>query len=134
MLEKALFITKLFLDGWEKSLSEDVLVPFFIQGCVLKIVSEPTRLAEKQPHTWSQDALHCWHDTGLMVALTLSSPDKLFPDAPNNRKEDSSEKMTLPQSSAVQSLYLLQNIRLSLMFFLETSVFFAALLDTSPST
>ena len=26
MLEKALFITKLFLDGWEKLLSEDVLV------------------------------------------------------------------------------------------------------------
>ncbi|CAB1459127.1 unnamed protein product [Pleuronectes platessa] len=25
MLEKALFVTKLFLDGWEKLLSEDVL-------------------------------------------------------------------------------------------------------------
>jgi hypothetical protein len=35
MLEKALFITNLFLDGWEKLLSEDVLVPFFILGCVL---------------------------------------------------------------------------------------------------
>jgi hypothetical protein len=51
MLEKALFVSKLFLDGWEKLLSEDVLVPFFIDGCVL--VSEPTPLAEKQPHTWS---------------------------------------------------------------------------------
>ena len=52
MLEKALFVTKLFLDGWEKLLSEDVLVPFFIHGCVLRqIVSEPTPLAEKQPHT-----------------------------------------------------------------------------------
>ena len=40
--------------------------------------------------------------------------------------------MTLPQSSAVQSLYLLQNISLSLMFFLESSGFFAALLDTRP--
>uniref|UniRef100_A0A674B2E0 Pre-mRNA-processing factor 40 homolog A n=1 Tax=Salmo trutta TaxID=8032 RepID=A0A674B2E0_SALTR len=56
-----------------------------------------------------------------------------FPDAPNNRKGDSLEKMTLPQSSAVQSLYLLQNISLSLMFFLERSGFFAAL-DTRPSS
>ena len=56
MLEKALFVTKLFLDGWEKLLSEDVLVPFFIDGCVL--VSEPTPLAESNPtHEWSQDAL-----------------------------------------------------------------------------
>uniref|UniRef100_A0A8C7W2K2 RNA binding motif protein 39b n=1 Tax=Oncorhynchus mykiss TaxID=8022 RepID=A0A8C7W2K2_ONCMY len=42
--------------------------------------------------------------------------------------------MTLPQSSAVQSLYLLQNISLSLMFFLERSGFFAPLLDTRPSS
>ena len=28
MLEKALFVSKLFLDGWEKLLSEEVLVPF----------------------------------------------------------------------------------------------------------
>ena len=46
-------------------------------------------------------------------------------------KGDSSEKMTLPQPSAVQSI--LQNISLSLMFFLERSGFFAALLDTRPS-
>ena len=26
--------------------------------------------------------LYCWHDTGLMVALTLSSPDKLFSRCP----------------------------------------------------
>ena len=52
MLEKALFVTKLFLDGWEKLLSGDVLVPVFIHVCVLRqIVSEPTPLAEKQPHT-----------------------------------------------------------------------------------
>uniref|UniRef100_A0A8C7MSR4 RNA binding motif protein 39b n=1 Tax=Oncorhynchus kisutch TaxID=8019 RepID=A0A8C7MSR4_ONCKI len=42
--------------------------------------------------------------------------------------------MTLPQSSAVQSLYLLQNISLSLMFFLERSGFFAPHLDTRPSS
>ena len=40
MLEKALSVTKLFLDGWEKLLSEDVLVPFFINGCVLGKNSE----------------------------------------------------------------------------------------------
>ena len=28
--------TKLFLDGWEKLHSEDVLVPFFIHGCLLR--------------------------------------------------------------------------------------------------
>lgn len=27
MLEKALFVTKLFLDSWEKLLLEDVLIP-----------------------------------------------------------------------------------------------------------
>ncbi|PIO12234.1 hypothetical protein AB205_0114930 [Aquarana catesbeiana] len=36
MLEKALFLTKLSLDGWEKLLSKDVFVPFFIHGCVLR--------------------------------------------------------------------------------------------------
>ena len=36
MLEKALFVSKLFLDGWEKLLLEDVLVPFFNHGCVLR--------------------------------------------------------------------------------------------------
>jgi NADH:ubiquinone oxidoreductase subunit H len=52
MLEMALFITKLFLDGWEKLFSEDVLVPFIFMAMALgKIVSEPTPLAEKQPHT-----------------------------------------------------------------------------------
>jgi hypothetical protein len=78
--------------------------------------------------------LYCWHDTGLAVELTLSSPDKLFSGCPTNCKGDSLEKMTLPQSSAVQSLYLLQNISLSLMFFLERSGFFAALIDTRPSS
>ena len=33
MLEKVLFVTKLFLDGWENLLSEDVLVSFFIHDC-----------------------------------------------------------------------------------------------------
>ena len=36
MLEKALFVSKPFLDGWEKLLSEDVLVPFFVHGCVVR--------------------------------------------------------------------------------------------------
>ena len=50
MLEEALFVTKLFLDGWEQLLSEDVLVPF-MAVFLGKIVSEPTPLAEKQPQT-----------------------------------------------------------------------------------
>ena len=46
-----------------------------------KIESEPTPLAEKQPMNGLR-MLYCWHDTGLMVALTLSSPDKLFSGCP----------------------------------------------------
>ncbi|CDQ69496.1 unnamed protein product [Oncorhynchus mykiss] len=48
MLAKALLVTELFLDGWEKLLLEDVLFMAVFLG---KIVSEPTPLAEKQPHT-----------------------------------------------------------------------------------
>ena len=52
MLEKALYVTKLFLDGWEKLLSgmcwHHSLYMAVFTG---KIVSEPTPLAEKQPHT-----------------------------------------------------------------------------------
>lgn len=46
-----------------------------------------------------------------------------------------SEKMTLPQSSAAQSLHLLQKTSLLFycMFLLERSSLFAALLDTRPS-
>jgi hypothetical protein len=51
MLEKALFFTELFLEGWEKLHSEYVLVPFFMAVFLGKIVSETTPLAEKQPHT-----------------------------------------------------------------------------------
>ena len=40
MLEKALFVTKLFLDGLEKLLSEDGAVPFFIHGCGLRQICE----------------------------------------------------------------------------------------------
>ena len=35
MLEKALFVTKLFLDGWEKLLSDDVLVPSLFMAVFL---------------------------------------------------------------------------------------------------
>lgn len=51
-----------------------------------------------------------------MVALTLSTLKMLFfPDAANNWKVESLEKITLHQSSAVHSLYLLKNINLFLM-------------------
>ena len=52
MLEKALFVTKLFLGGWEKLLPEDVwYLSLFMAVFLGKIVSDPTPLAEKQPHT-----------------------------------------------------------------------------------
>lgn len=56
--------------GW---LGEVIFIPFFIQGWVLdKIVREAT------PHMNVLRMLQCWHDTGLMVALTYFSQDKLF--------------------------------------------------------
>ena len=52
MLENALFVTKLFLDGWEKLLSGMCWYHSLFMAVFLgKIVSEPTPLAEKQPHT-----------------------------------------------------------------------------------
>ena len=47
MLEKTLFVTKLFLDGWEKCWYHSLFMDVFLG----KIVSEPTPLAEKHPHT-----------------------------------------------------------------------------------
>ena len=84
MLEKALFVTKLFQDGWEKLLSGDVLLPFFIRGCVLRKNCEWAHSLgwEATPHMNGLRMLYCWHDTGLMVALTLSSVDKLFSGCP----------------------------------------------------
>lgn len=61
----------------------------------------------------------------------LSSPGQAFFRC-RHTKGDSSVKMTLPPSSAVQSLYLLQNFCLSLMFFLDKGGFFAALTDARP--
>lgn len=46
------------------SLSEDILVPVFIHGCLL---SEPSPLDEKQPHMTGLNMLYCWLETGLMV-------------------------------------------------------------------
>ena len=95
MLEKALFVTILFLDGWEKLLSEDVLVPFFIY----KIVSEPTPLAEKQPHTCM--VLECFTVDRTDGSAHLVFSGQAFFRMPQTIGK---EKMTLPQSSAVQSL------------------------------
>lgn len=90
-------------------------------------------MTKKQPYTqnglWM---LHSWHKTGngYGSAHLIFSEQAFFQMPPNNWK-DSSEKMTLPQSSA---FHLLQNISLSLMFLLERSGFFVALLDTTPSS
>lgn len=37
---------------------------------------------EATPHMNGLRMLHCWHDTGLMVTLTFSSPDKLLSRCP----------------------------------------------------
>lgn len=69
--------TKLFLDGWEKLLLEDVFEPFFIYGCVLR------QNCKKSPLPWlrsnpTHEFLGCY-----TVGMThhLSSPDRLFLDA-----------------------------------------------------
>ena len=53
MLEKALVVTKLYLVGWEKLLSGGCVWYHSLFTAVFlgNIVSEPTPLAEKQPHT-----------------------------------------------------------------------------------
>ena len=112
------------------------LIPFFIHGCVLRQNCEWAHSLgwETTPHMNSLRMLYCWHDTGLMVALTLSYPDKLFFRLPHTIGKRIHQRKWLSQFSAVQSLYPLQNISLSLMFFLERSGFFAAILDTRPSS
>lgn len=93
---------------WKKLLLEAVLVPFFIHGCVYGQNCEWAHSLgwEATPHMNGLRMLCCWPDTGLMVALTFSSPDKTFSRCPN-RKQASSENMTLPQSSGVHSPYFL---------------------------
>lgn len=67
-----------------------------------KLVSEPTPLAEKQPHT-------CMVSGCFTVDMTqadgsthlLFSGQAFFSGAPNNQKGCSSEKMTLNQSSPI---------------------------------
>ena len=102
-----------------------ILVPYFISW----LCSWPTPFAEKWPHTWSLEALL------LERHRTDGSVHLFFSAFLCNHKGDSSEKMTLPQSSAVQSLHLLQDICQSLifLFLLVRNGFFSALLDTRPS-
>lgn len=57
---------------------------------VWQIVSQPIPLAEKQPHKRRQ---------GVLLRTSV------LPDAPNNWRGHSSEKMTFPQSSAVPVEY-----------------------------
>lgn len=99
----------------EQAALEDALVPFWIHDSVLK------QNCEKQDHMNGLRTLYYWHDTGLMIALFQMQG-----------QGDQSEKITLPQSSAHQSIYLLQNISLFLMFFLVSSDFSIGLLDTRP--
>ncbi|MEQ2293171.1 hypothetical protein AMECASPLE_030521 [Ameca splendens] len=65
--------------------------------------------------------LHIWHHTGLMVALTFSSPDV-------HQNEESYEKITLSQSFSDHPWTFCRISSLSLVVFLDRSVFFTALL------
>lgn len=98
-LEEALFVTKLFLDGWEKLLSEDVFIYHFLFIAVfLGIIMRERTPLSKWPtaHINGLRMLYSWHDTGLMLMLTCSFLDKVFLEVPNNRKGCSLEEITLP--------------------------------------
>lgn len=87
--------------------------------------SEPTSQDEKQTHTWMVSGcfgvafpMHRWWSGSPVFAQT-----GFFSDASNNRTGDLSKKMTLPQSSAAKSLYLLQNISPSFVFFFVAALY-----------
>lgn len=93
---------------------------FFLAVILSNTVSE--RASPLSTHEWSEDvSLLAWHRTDASADLFFFGP-----------AFSGKEKTTWPQSSAVQSLVLLQNISLWLIFFLEKSGFFAALLDNQP--
>ena len=73
MLENARIITKLLLDRWKKSLLQDILVSFFIHGSVFGQNYERAHSLgwKATPHMDGLRMLHCWHNTGLMVAFTF---------------------------------------------------------------
>lgn len=77
-----------------------------------------------QPYTWMVS--ECFTVGTTRGVFTFSCPDSRF-FRWNSWKGSSSENLTLHQS-----MYLLQNFNLSLMFFLEISGLFAAIIDTKP--
>lgn len=112
--------------GWEMLRSEEVLVPFFINGCVLSLGWEATS------HMNGLRMLYCWHDTGLMVAPTFSSPDKLFSGClKQSERGFIREKDFTPVLSSPNPCIFYKTC-LSLLFFQERTGFFASLLDTRP--
>ena len=84
---------------------------------------------ESGPHDALTPGPHTAKNDGPLLAQIRIARAGNRLNAPNTRKGASPEKMTLPKSSAVQSLYFLQNISLSIMLFLVKSAFFVALLD-----
>ena len=114
MLEKALFIIKLFLD--EKLLSEDVLVPFFIHGCVLRQNCEWAHSLgwEATPHMNGLRMLYCWHDTGLIVCTHLFFSGQAFFWMPQIIGKGIHQRKWLypsPQQSNPCTFLLLQNMQ-----------------------
>lgn len=61
--------------------------------------------------------LYCWHDTGLMIVLTVSSRDNHFYRCPKESEGGFIKENNFSQPSAVQSLHFLQNVSLSLRVF-----------------
>lgn len=66
--------------SWKKLLWEDVLVPFFIHGCVFWQNCEGSHFLgwKAAPHTNGIRMLYCWLEAGLMVVLAFSYLDNPF--------------------------------------------------------
>lgn len=100
-----------------------LILKVFLLICFSRVCS---KLRSKAMGGWSRKCLTAgmkqdwWWDSAFLPQTSS------FPDAPNNWRKDSSEKMALPPSSAGQSLYLWQNITLLLIIFLDRSSFFHA--------
>lgn len=77
---------------------EDTPVAVFIHGCVVGQNCEGVCFlgwGGSPTHDWSQRP-DCWHETGLGAPVEV-----FFPDAPNNQKEDSSEKLAAALESPI---------------------------------
>ncbi|MEQ2181575.1 hypothetical protein GOODEAATRI_012984 [Goodea atripinnis] len=98
MLESTQVITSLFLDCWKRLILKGVLIKLFIHGTELLESPLPQRKRSSK-HGLYADASRLTQGSWWLPPFLLQT--NVFPDVPSNQKGDSSEKITLHQSSAV---------------------------------